>query len=178
MGSRGPISKSAQGRQSLGHSTGRRPRGALSVLDIADAEHPIPTPLADLGEAGLGAWESAFRSAPWLVSAADLQLAQLWADLHDERAELRQIVATTGREAKGSMGQATTAPAVDQLRQVEAELLKLASVLGLGPLHQARLGVQIASAAMKGERYSERIAREIHEDRPDPRLLAMLEDAP
>jgi P27 family predicted phage terminase small subunit len=138
MGSRGPIAKFPQGKVAEGHRARSR---QTAVVALPDA--PAPSAPDALKSGGREAWRAAFTSAPWLRSDADLDLVRQWADLHDEREELRRLVEEHGRTATGSMGQLVTSPYVEQLRAVEGQMLRLAAVLGLGPQNAARLGVAV-----------------------------------
>lgn len=136
MGARGPISHGAKGKRTFGNR-----RGGAEVVALPAVSVPVAP--ERLGDAGRMAWSAAFASAPWLRSDVDVDLAGQWADLHDEREELRGLVAEHGRTARGSMGQQVDSPYVTQLRAVEAQILRLAAVLGLGPQNAARLGVAV-----------------------------------
>jgi hypothetical protein len=100
---------------------------------------------------GVEAWTSAYLSAPWLASSADEGLVAIWSRLHEERAELLALIDKSGRTATGSMGQPTSHPHVQQLREVESEILKFSAVLGIGSLNAARLGVSIQQLAKAQE---------------------------
>ena len=56
------------------------------------------------------------------------------------------------------MGQEVTHPLVDQLRQVEASILKHEAVLGIGASNRARLGVTIAKLARESSRAEKTLA--------------------
>ena len=103
----------------------------------------MPGPPEHLGDAGREAWVAAYRSAPWLKTVSIL------GDLHDERAELVDLVAEHGRTARGSQSQLVDHPHVGQLRQIETEMLKLSAILGVGALNAARLGVSISRLQAK-----------------------------
>ncbi len=152
MGSRGPLPHAATGKP-----TREVPRKVPTQVNVGPI--PLPSMPEHLGEAGAAQWRAA-ASAPWLCTAADFLLLEHLADAVDERAELRVMIAETGRIARGSMGQPVTAPAAEQLRQVETQIHRLASMLGLGAGPRARLGVAIRTIEAKDHR-SEREVSEI-----------------
>jgi P27 family predicted phage terminase small subunit len=151
MGARGPLSNRVKGVPARGHRTKAQIAGATPSGPSARASAPPRVP-SGLGEEGRAAWTAAFAS-PWLGSDADRGLVRILADLFDERAELRALIVEGGRIATGSKGQPVSAPAVEQLRQVEAGIARMAMALGLGPANAARLGVRLT---LERERDSER----------------------
>jgi P27 family predicted phage terminase small subunit len=151
MGARGPISNRVKGVPARGHRTKAQIAGAVTAAPPVRPPAPPRVP-SGLGVEGRAAWTAAFVS-PWLGSGADLGLVRIFADLFDERAELRALIAEGGRIATGSKGQPVSAPAVEQLRQVEAGIARMAMALGLGPANAARLGVRLT---LERERGSER----------------------
>ena len=140
MGARGPISNRVKGVPARGHRTKAQIAGVASAPPVRPSTPPRAP--SGLGEDGRAAWRAALES-PWLGSAADLGLVRIWADLHDDRAALRAMIAEGGRISTGSKGQQVSSPAVEQLRAVEAEMIRLAQTLGLGPANAARLGVRL-----------------------------------
>ena len=120
----------------------------------------MPSVPDDLAAAGCDAWQAAFDSAPWLRTEADFRFVRQWADLHDEREALRRLVAEHGRVSCGSMGQQVDSPYVTQLRSVEAQILKVAALLGLGPQNAARLGVTVNQLQRRGPSVLEQLLRE------------------
>lgn len=141
----GPLRNEAIGRPAR---RSLKPSLAREVVALPSAAPPSAP--AHLGAPGREAWENAFRSAGWLVTASDAQLVEQWAEMHDERADLVVLIAAQGRTTVGSQGQLVSHPAVLQLRACEASMSRLASVLGLGPQNRARLGQKLTSAP--GER--------------------------
>jgi hypothetical protein len=66
------------------------------------------------------------------------------------------------------MGQPVTAPAVEQLRAVEAAQLRLEAVLGIGPAYRHRIGI-VAERAHEPDALDElqaRRQRRLHGDQP------------
>jgi P27 family predicted phage terminase small subunit len=105
-----------------------------------------------LGTPGRNCWRKTWKAASkWLVLASDGPVVERYAALHDEVAQLRDLIADRGREATGSMGQRVTAPAVEQLRQVERLLLEHERVLGLGPLNRSRLGLAVLQVEARAD---------------------------
>ncbi|HLW95255.1 MAG TPA: P27 family phage terminase small subunit [Solirubrobacteraceae bacterium] len=141
----GPLSRDSVGLPRARRATGGR---APEIVGLPSAAPPVPP--AGLGAAGVAAWGSAFASAAWLQTEADVALVGQFADLHDERADLIALIAAEGRTTVGSQGQLVSHPAVVQLRAVEASIAKLAATLGLGPQNRARLGQKLTAAP--GER--------------------------
>ena len=134
MGSRGPVA---------------RRNAPVAVLAPVAKQPPAPR---FLGTAGKETWRTTWtQAAPWLTQG-DAAIVERLAHLADEREELLEAIAESGRTAKGSMGQQVTHPHVDQLRQVESMMLKHEQVLGLGASNRARLGVTIAKLAEKSTR--------------------------
>jgi P27 family predicted phage terminase small subunit len=128
MGSRGPVARNTN---------------SLAVVPVAKQ----PAPPRTLGAVGRATWKSTWTQCASWLTLGDAPIVERLARLDDERAELLEVISVSGRVAKGSMGQQVTHPHVDQLRQVEASILKHEQVLGIGPLHRARLGVTIAKLA-------------------------------
>jgi P27 family predicted phage terminase small subunit len=124
----------------------RRSAELVALRGGRDAPVSVGAPVG-LGVAGVEAWEAALASAAWLQSDADLLVLRHFADLADERAELRALIAQHGRTTTGSQGQLVESPYVGQLHRVEASMLKTAAVLGLGPTNAARLGVPLPKPA-------------------------------
>jgi P27 family predicted phage terminase small subunit len=134
VGSRGPVAKRN-----------------IPVAVLAPVAKLPPVPRT-LGAAGKETWRATWtQAAPWLT-AGDMAIVERLSHLADERHELLEAIAVSGRTAKGSMGQQVTHPHVDQLRQVEAMMLKHEQVLGLGASNRARLGISIAKLAEKSTR--------------------------
>jgi P27 family predicted phage terminase small subunit len=112
----------------------------------------LPHPPRNLGAPGRACWRKTWKAAgKWLVLASDGPVVERYAALHDEVAELRDLIADRGRVGIGSMGQPVTAPAVEQLRAVERLLLEHERVLGLGPLSRSRLGLAVLQVEEKAD---------------------------
>jgi P27 family predicted phage terminase small subunit len=154
MGQRGPLPHKAKGKP-----TRERPRRASKEIVVSPNGGPSPLPAMPehLGEAGAAQWRAA-ASAPWLCTAADFLLLEHLAEAVDERHQLRDMIAEGGRIAHGSTGQPVTAPPVEQLRAVEAQIHRLASMLGLGAGPRARLGVAIRTIEEKDARADREVA--------------------
>jgi hypothetical protein len=90
------------------------------------------------------------------------------ARLHDEREELQDAIEGAGRTARGSTGQLVTHPYVEQLRAVENSILKHEQVLGVGPVHRARLGISVVKLARergRAEQVLEAYRQQLGEDK-------------
>jgi hypothetical protein len=97
----GPLSNEARGLRSRG---GRVPE-VVALPSMA-----APAPPERLGEAGAAAWRSAFASAAWLQTDADVALVGQFADLHDERADLIALIAEEGRTLTAGPGERALTP--------------------------------------------------------------------
>jgi P27 family predicted phage terminase small subunit len=127
MGIRGPLAK----------------RSTLTVVPI----QRVPRTPSTLGKEGQDAWAMVWAECGRWLTSSDIAAVERLAILRDEEAELRALVKETGRTTRGSQGQLVDHPYVGQLRGVEASMLRLEQLLGIGPLHRARLGVAVAKAA-------------------------------
>jgi P27 family predicted phage terminase small subunit len=123
----------------------RGPLAKRSTLTVVPVER-VPRSPSSLGKAGQSAWRVVFAECKWLTSA-DIATVERLSRLRDEEAELLALVESAGRTTRGSQGQLVDHPYVGQLRAVEASMVRLEQVLGLGPLHRARLGIAVAKAA-------------------------------
>jgi P27 family predicted phage terminase small subunit len=141
----------------------RGPLPAITPLPTAVQRAAVDVPAAPrgLGRPGKAAWRLAWTAAgSWLVPESDGPVVERYARLADEAAELRGLIDRDGRVSMGSMGQRVTAPAVDQLRQVQNLQLRHEQTLGLGPANRARLGLAVLQvekemdllASMRAER--------------------------
>jgi P27 family predicted phage terminase small subunit len=148
MGATGPISKEALGQPSHGHAKVAK---AAAVVALPVNARAVPDAPAHLGDAGMTAWKRSWEAAAWLGTAADEEVVGMYCELVDERAELRNLVRDHGRTTRGSQGQMVDHPHVGQLRAVEAEIVKLWAVIGLGPVNQAKLGITIKALAKQDD---------------------------
>jgi hypothetical protein len=98
-----------------------------------NGDHGPPSPPDGLGDAGRAEWMATFETAGWLETAVDERLVLQYAELADERAELRRVIGKDGRLARGSMGQPVSSPAVSQLRAVEAAMADMRAEMGTPP---------------------------------------------
>lgn len=156
MAVHGPISNQGRGKPVRRRNKSAAPADLTLVSFNPGVSMPDSPDV--LGETGRAAWSAVYASAPWLSSEADASLVQQFAELCDERAELRALIAEHGRTTRGSMGQLVDSPFVTQLRSVEGGILKLCQVLGLGPVNAARLGVS-ATGSRRGTVSDEQRAR-------------------
>jgi P27 family predicted phage terminase small subunit len=156
MATVGPIPKAGRGEAAHGHR-GKDPGTFVSAPVAVEIDRRPPSPPAHLSEPGRNAYTAAYASAGWLVTPADDMLAIQYAELHDERHELRQAIGEHGRRVKGSMGQPTDAPEVGQLRGCERQIAAVAATLGLGPANAARLGIAVKQLAPKATTNFERL---------------------
>jgi hypothetical protein len=96
---------------------------------------PAPLP-AGLGEAGQAAWTRTWADTPWLTEV-DYDVVLLLAESEDERQALRgAVMAGTG----------TWRDRV-ALRQLDAQIRALLTLLGLTPMARHRLGASASTGA-------------------------------
>jgi P27 family predicted phage terminase small subunit len=163
-----PIPNRVKGNPTHGHRTQAEKQRHLAPVStipgpVSAASSPVSSiPLRaprDLAPEGRAAWRMAVKSAPWLRTEIDGLLLRRWCELHAESAELRREIGEHGRTSAGSKGQLVESPGVGMLRSVDEQALRLASVLGLGPLHAARLGVAVAALPEEPDKLTELLAR-------------------
>jgi P27 family predicted phage terminase small subunit len=94
-----------------------------------------------------------------LSPATDTATVERYAALHQEHDELRDLIEQHGRLSRGSMGQEVSHPYIEQMRVIEDRLTKLESILGIGPLHRARLGIAVAVAGKESSKLDELLKR-------------------
>jgi P27 family predicted phage terminase small subunit len=128
--------KSARGHRSRPR---KPPESAASSRKLAANSSRLAYAPRELGADGRRAWQNALRSAPWIDGSADLDLLRRFANLHDDRSALAEVIASEGRLTPGSTGQQVARPEVAMLASVDERLLKLAAALGLGPAARRRL---------------------------------------
>jgi P27 family predicted phage terminase small subunit len=141
MGARGPISN--RGKDAPVRRRNAKPE--LAVVEDLDEHRSLPAAPDGLGEEGRQAWDEAVSECAWLADRSDSRLLAWYCELVDEREQLKELIGESGRTTRGSQGQTVSHPLVDQLRALEQQALRLASALGLGPAHKARLGVAVAT---------------------------------
>jgi hypothetical protein len=115
-------------RRKLGNpSKGKLPEPNI----VAEQVVGIPNPLAELGPAGRATWDRLWTSgATWISGRTDLDWVQLLCECVDERAVLRKQVfdSSDWRDRVG-------------LRNLEAEIRVMYSMLGFSPVDRAKMGV-------------------------------------
>ena len=98
---------------------------------VAEQVSGVPAPLAELGPAGRATWDRLWSSgATWISGRTDVEVAQLLCENVDERAVLRKQV-FEGGDWRDRVG----------LRNLQAEIRVLYSMLGFSPVDRAKLGV-------------------------------------
>jgi hypothetical protein len=98
---------------------------------VAEQVSGIPEPLAELGPAGRATWDRLWTSgATWISGRTDLDWVQLLCECVDERAVLRKQV-FDGSDWRDRVG----------LRNLEAEIRVMYSMLGFSPVDRAKMGV-------------------------------------
>ena len=96
---------------------------------------PAPLP-AGLGEAGKAAWARTWADTPWLTDV-DYDVVLLLSESEDERQALRALV----------MGDTGTWRDRVALRQLDAQIRALLTLLGLTPMARHRLGASARTGA-------------------------------
>jgi len=99
-----------------------------------------------LGPDGKKAWGRVWAECGQWLASTDVELVTRYAQLTDERAELKAAIKRDGRFSEGSTGQTVTSPAVVQLRLVNGELTRAEAVLGVGPQNRLRMGILVREA--------------------------------
>jgi hypothetical protein len=98
---------------------------------VAEQVSGIPEPLAELGPVGRATWDRLWTSgATWISGRTDLDWVQLLCECVDERAVLRKQV-FDGSDWRDRVG----------LRNLEAEIRVMYSMLGFSPVDRAKMGV-------------------------------------
>ena len=101
------------------------------VKYVAEQVSGIPEPLARLGPAGRATWDRLWTSgATWISGRTDLDWVQLLCECVDERAVLRKQV-FDGSDWRDRVG----------LRNLEAEIRVMYSMLGFSPVDRSKMGV-------------------------------------
>ena len=111
---------------------GRRPlpdQRKITALPMASSE---PDALRPLGEQGQALWSRLWTSgAAWISPTTDIELVQLLCESMDERQMLREVVMAGGADWRDRVA----------LRNLEAEIKSMLSILAFTPTDRTRLGV-------------------------------------
>ena len=109
--------------------TAKAPRKAPKAKN-PDLRHPVPE---GLGVAGTALWTRivADLEAPWRFDERELALLEEAGKTADDIAALDESIAAEGRTVTGSRNQPVLHPAVTEVRQLRALLLRLVSPLTL-----------------------------------------------
>lgn len=121
---------------------GKRP--LPEVVSALPATEKPPAAPKGLGPEGRAFWKRAWSvGREWVAGETDWTLVAMTAQLLDERAELRTLLADpkVGRTFTLATGRVSSRPEVAQVREVEAQLLKHLAALGFTPADRTRLGV-------------------------------------
>jgi len=98
---------------------------------VAEQVSGIPEPLAELDPAGRATWDRLWTSgATWISVRTDIEWAQLLCECVDERAMLRLKV-LADQDWRDRVG----------LRNLEAEIRVMYSMLGFSPVDRGKMGV-------------------------------------
>lgn len=129
---------------------GGRPLPEPVVVLPATSEPPKPP--ESLQSAGVAVWERLWRyAAAWLSPTTDLEVIVRYCQALDEREIYKTTLEKDGYFTEGSKGQTILHPAVKALRELDTQLLRLESVLGLTPADRSKLGLAEVKTASKIE---------------------------
>lgn len=121
-------------------------------LRVALEQGAIPEPPEGLGELGRGVWERVLTEGKsWVSYKLDTLLVGLVCDQFEERAELRELVASNPDQPRLRIA----------LRELDKQLVSNLGTLGLTPTDRARLGF----AEVKKESKLEELMRRVEERR-------------
>lgn len=140
-------------------NTKERARTCPDVTLYEEAADGIALCQVCLAEPGRELWtELWLEGKAWLTTRSDAHLLVLQlCEGRDEERHHQAVLATHGRYVKGQRGGVVAHPGVRMLRQVRAEMVRAAALLGFSPSDRSRLGV--------GEVKGEKTALEILLDR-------------
>ena len=99
-------------------------------------------PPASLGAVGSAVWKTIVEAGRY--QDHDARVLERYCQLHDRRAVLLALVDTEGYVVPGSRQQPTGHPASRLAYDIEAQMIRLESVLALNPEARARLGLATA----------------------------------
>ena len=101
----------------------------VTALKMAQGE---PEPLRPLGEEGRALWSRVWSSgASWIAATTDIEVVQILCESMDERQQLREVVMAGGADWRDRVA----------LRNLEAEIKSLLSILAFNPTDRTRLGL-------------------------------------
>lgn len=93
-----------------------------------------------LGEVGLAAWTRLWTAgSAWLSAKADIDILTRICRARIDEAHLRAIIDEDGPFTRGQRGGLVAHPAVNQLRALSADVMKLESLCGFNPAERGRL---------------------------------------
>jgi P27 family predicted phage terminase small subunit len=99
-------------------------------------------PPASLGAVGSAVWKTIVQTGRY--QDHDARVLEQYCQLHDRRSILLAFVDTEGYVVPGSKQQPTGHPATRLAHDIEAQMIRLESVLALTPEARARLGLATA----------------------------------
>jgi P27 family predicted phage terminase small subunit len=149
----GPPPKPLEQKRKLGNP-GKRSISQKSNL-VALPSMPADRP-SNLGAAGSEFWDDVIRICrPWL-GASDYHVLGLAAEAMDRRAFFLRVLSEEGWSVMTDKGYPYKHPLVGALTELEAQITKWLSLLGLTPTDRSRLGLAEVKAQTKLEALREK----------------------
>lgn len=136
----------------LAKGDGRTPGGRVlqgSVTNAPERRADAPAPCISLGERGQAEWRKLWDSCWWLHPDRDYHLVEQICTAYDELEVYRLRILEDGLMVKGSMGQDTAHPLINERRKLEASIRQNLSLLGNTPTDRAKLNLTEAQTASK-----------------------------
>jgi P27 family predicted phage terminase small subunit len=117
------------------------------------------TPPANLGEAGLRAWEQSVVPLARMgaIRLGDLPTARIMCEAADERARASAIVEREGMMVTSTKGTLMAHPAIRVAQAASARFLRCAVELGCTPASRTRLGVNQVRGMTLAEELEQRL---------------------
>lgn len=102
----------------------------------------IPKPPRSLQRPGRDVWKRLWSiGRAWLSDQTNYDIMVRLCEAHNEREDLRKIIADEGYTVRGAMGGIVANPVVNQLRQLETLMTRWEGECGFTPIARSRLGL-------------------------------------
>ena len=152
----GPPPKPIEQKRRTGNP-GQKPlpkEGQLIALPALDTERP-----GDLGVEGAQFWDDAVAVCSAWLGKSDYAILRMCAEAMDRRAFILRTLANDGWSIVTDKGYPYKHPLVGTLGELEAQITKWMSLLGMSPADRTRMGVAEVRAVSKLEQLQARARR-------------------